>query len=382
VNTWGLLGKYSKELLEPVAATWRISLDKLRTEEPGSLELLNLIAWLAPDDIPRELLQGTAESPLAFNRRVEALLRYSLIRSGDGVIGVHRLVQEVTRNGLEEAERRRWVEAAVKLVNDAFPFVEYQSWPTCAKLLAHALQVAEYGKRLSAGMEAVGRLLNQAGLYEQERAQLWSAGRLLRRALEICEKVYGPDHTEVAILANNIGQILQAQGDLAGALGYTRRALEIDEKAYGPDHPSVAIEANNIGAILKEQGDLAGALEYARRALRIDERVYGPDCPEVATDANNIGQILQDQGDLAGALEYTRRALKIGERVYGPDYPDVAIWASNIGTILKAQGDLAGALEYARRALRILRITYGPDHPSTKRAAGNLRGIEEEIAGR
>src|SRR5258708_367843 len=65
-----LLKQYPKELLAPEAATWRISFDKLRTEEPGALELLNLIAWLAPDDIPRDLLQSTAESPPAFNSKV------------------------------------------------------------------------------------------------------------------------------------------------------------------------------------------------------------------------------------------------------------------------------------------------------------------------
>jgi tetratricopeptide (TPR) repeat protein len=338
----GLLGTYSKELLEQVAAWWRISFDKLRTEEPGALDLLNLIAWMAPDDIPRELLQGTAESPLAFNRRVEALLRYSLIRSGDGVIGVHRLVQEVTRKGLEAAEQRKWAEAAVTLVGDAFPFDlrDYRTWSACARVLAHAHQVTEHGERLSVSLAAVSRLLSVAGLYEQERAQLRSAWQLMRRALEIGERVHGPDHPTVARRANNIGQILLAQGDLAGALEYTSRALKVDEKIYGPDHPEVAIFANNIG------------------------------------------QILQTQGDLAGALEYAQRALKIGERINGPDHPNIAIRANNIGAILQAQGDLTGALEYARRAVRIWLATYGPDHLDTKIAARNLRLIEEAIAGR
>ena len=273
-----------------MAATWRISFDKLRTEEPGALDLLNLIAWLAPDDIPRDLLHSTAESPLAFNRTVEALRRYSLVQTGDGVISVHRLVQEVTRSGLEGAEEKRWAEAAVKLVNDAFPFYseDYRNWPTCARLLPHALQVTDHGVRLSAGLQAVGRLSNQAGLYEKQRAQLRSAERLYRRALAIGEKVHGPDHPTVAIRASNIGLLLKEQGDLAGALEYTRRALGIGEKVYGPDHPNVAMRANNIGMILKEQGDLAGALEYTRRALRIKQATYGPDNPSTKLTAENL----------------------------------------------------------------------------------------------
>jgi tetratricopeptide (TPR) repeat protein len=373
----GLLGPYSKELLQPVAATWRISFEKLRTEETGALDLLNLIAWMAPDNIPRDLLKRTAENALAFNRRVEALRRYSLITTGDGVIGVHRLVQEVTQNGLEEALQKRWAEAAAKLVDDAFPFDsdDYRNWPACARLLAHALRVAENGERLAVGLVAVSRLLNQAGLYVQERAQLPTAERLLRKALEIGEKIYGPEQPEVAVSVNNVAQILQQQGDLAGALQYARRALQIDEKAYGPDHTKVAIRANNIGQILEEQGDLAGALESTRRALVIDEKFYGPDHPNVAIFANNIGQILQEQGDLAGALENARRALAIDERVYGADHPNVARDTSNIGQILRAQGDLTGALESTRRALAIDEKVYGPEHPNVARDANNLGQI-------
>jgi tetratricopeptide (TPR) repeat protein len=417
------LRAYPKKLLAPIEATFRISLDKLRSEAPPAIDLLNLIAWFAPDNIPRDLLQPADADQLEFDDSVAALRRYSLIQTAEGVIGVHRLVQEVTRNGLDDAEQKRWAEAAVKLVNDAFPMpLDYRNWPACAKLLPHALQVTEHGERLSVRLEAVTRLLNDAGLYEQERTQLRSAGSLLRRALEVAEKVYGPEHPEVAIranniglilkdqgdlvgaleytrralaidekiygrdhpnvarVANNLGQILQAQGDLEGALEYTRRALVIEEKVHGREHPQVAIYANNIGTILKDQGDLAGAVEYTRRALVIDEKVYGPDHPMVAILANNIGQILQGQSDLAGALEYTRRALEIDEKVYGPDHPKVAIRANNIGQILKAQGDLAGALQYMRRALRIFEATYGPDNPTTKITAENLRLLEAKIA--
>ena len=218
-------------------------------------------------------------------------------------------------------------------------------------------------------------LSNQLGRTLQAQGDLAGALEYTRRALAIGEKVYGPEHPEVAISANNIGQILKAQGDLAGALEYTRRALAIGEKVYGPEHPKVAIRANNIGTILKAQGDLAGALEYTRRALAIDEKVYGPEHPKVAIRANNIGTILKAQGDLAGALEYTRRALAIDEKVYGPEHPKVAIRANNIGTILKAQGDLAGALEYTRRALAIDEKVYGPEHPKVAIRANNIGTI-------
>ncbi|MEK7404409.1 MAG: tetratricopeptide repeat protein [Acidobacteriota bacterium] len=73
--------------------------------------------------------------------------------------------------------------------------------------------------------------------------------RSRRQALKIDEKVYGPEHPEVAIDANNIGTILKAKGDLEGALGYTERALRIFESVYGADHPSTRIVAENLRSL-------------------------------------------------------------------------------------------------------------------------------------
>ena len=129
-----------------------------------------------------------------------------------------------------------------------------ETWNPSAHLLPHALAVAGHSERLGVGLKTASRLLNKAGLYLRNRGQLGAAERALRRALAIGENVYGPDHPEVAIHANNIGLILKHQGDLTGALEYARRALAVDEKVYGPDHPHVATDANNIGMILKARG--------------------------------------------------------------------------------------------------------------------------------
>ena len=175
-----------------------------------------------------------------------------------------------------------------------------------------------------------------------ELPNLSEAERVLREGSTVARGEGDEKHE--APLAGQLGLVLLHKGDLDGALSYSQRALKIDEKVYGPDHPQVANDANNIGQILRAKGDLDGALSYTQRALKIDEKVYGPDHPKVAIYANNIGGILKDKGDLDGALSYTQRALKIDEKVYGPDYPQVARDANNIGGILQAKGDLDGAL--------------------------------------
>jgi hypothetical protein len=106
-----------------VTTTWEISLNKARETE-GAADLLNLCCFLAPDDIPLDLLADHAESlpealaavvvnKLKLNRAVGALARYSLLERDGDMLSVHRLVQAVARERMGKEQAKDWVEAAV-----------------------------------------------------------------------------------------------------------------------------------------------------------------------------------------------------------------------------------------------------------------------------
>ena len=383
----------SEDHPETVATTWELSFEKLSESSPAATALLQLCSFLAPEDIPRDLIEGTsvdlpeplaaaAGDRLAFYDAIAEARKWSLLEAEGESLSMHRLLQAITRHRCDPGERALWGSVAVRLADAAFGYKndDLSTWERAGRILPHALAATRRVDDAEPS-ETVARLLNASGVYLFYRGELSTSLQLLRRSLAITEAVFGEEHNEVAIRANDIGQILKAQGDLDGALEYARRALAIDEAVYGKQHPAVATDANNIGTILKDQGDLDGALEYTQRALDIDEAVYGKQHPEVATDANNIGLILKDQGDLDGALDYARRALAIDEAVYGKQHPSVAIDANNIGQILKDQGDLDGVLEYTRRALAIKESVFGPGHAQTRIAAGNLavlRALKDE----
>ena len=377
---------------DTVVTTWNIAFDEVKQISSTGADLLNLCAFLAPDDIPVELLNlgvqhlpeslaAVAGDPLAFDDAMDPLRRYSLVEITAGTISVHRLVQAVTRDRLDEDEKKKWAEAAVRIVNEAFPFESYDvsTWPVCSRLLPHALAAAEHAEALDVASDSTGRLLNQTGLYLKERAQFAEAKEMYERALEIDEAEYGPDHPDVAIDVNNLGLVLKALGDMEGAKKMFERALVIGEAAYGPDHPQVAIYVNNLGLVLQDLGDMEGAKKMYERALAIDEATYGPDHPDVAIDVNNLGGVLQDLGDMEGAKKMYERALAIGEATYGPDHPQVAIYVNNLGGVLQALGDLEDAKKMFERALAIDESTYGPDHPDVAIDVNNLGFVLEAL---
>jgi tetratricopeptide (TPR) repeat protein len=292
-----------------VATVWSVSLDRVRAEAPAAEALLALCAFLAPD-LPRELpgeqpqalpeeLAQTVNDPLAYNRTLAEIGRYSLATVTPITLGVHRLVQAVIQARLGEEGERAWAEVAVGLLRERFPNKSWEvtTWPDCERLLPHVLAASGHAARLHVAGEEAGWLLDRASTYLRERGQYKEAKPIAERAVAISEQALGSDHLEVSWRCDNLGRTLQALGDLAAAREQLERALESSEAALGPDHPDVATRRSNLGTVLQDLGDLDGAREQLERALVIGEAALGPDHPMVETLRSNLRSVLRDIGE-------------------------------------------------------------------------------------
>ena len=147
------------DYLDTVATTWSLAMEEVSKKSPAAADLLNLCAFLSPDEISPgmlgegaehipEPLASTAADGLAMNRVVRALRRYSLIDASGESISVHRLVQAVVRDRLGEDDEKRWTEIAVRLLSVAFPFKsdDVRTWHLCSYLLPHALATAAHAE--------------------------------------------------------------------------------------------------------------------------------------------------------------------------------------------------------------------------------------------
>ncbi|MGH7601717.1 MAG: FxSxx-COOH system tetratricopeptide repeat protein, partial [bacterium] len=259
-----------------VATTWELSFQAVQRQCTAATDLLHLGAFLAPEEIPWDLLQpalshvkqlktSALADPLESDAAVAVLRRYSLLEvKGQSLLEVkgqflslHRLVQQVIQDRLPEAERAHWQETAVRLVAEVFPFDsdDVRTWPICGRLLAHALLLSE----AEIMPDAVAFLCNQVGLYFQARANYAEAESLYRRSLEIREKQLGPEHPAVATSLNNLAALLESQGKSADAEPLFRRSLKIREKQLGLEHPATGVSYGNLAGVLKAQGKYADA---------------------------------------------------------------------------------------------------------------------------
>ncbi len=368
-----------------VAVTWQTSFDRLQAP---ARQLLERLAWLGPEPIPETLLDvpvpGVEEDP--GRQSADALVEletYLLVTRAPEALTftVHRLVQNVTRcsqraDPVALAEALEWVNAA--FLDDP---QDVRTWPTLDPLAPHALTVARFADEGGLA-DQTAWLLNQLGALLWAKALHFEAEPLMRSALAIAEKSYGPDHPTVAILLSNLAAFLQTTNRLAEAESLMCRALAIAEKSYGPDHPDVAIDSNNLAQLFQDTNRLAEAEPLMRRALAIDEKSYVPDHPKVANRLNNLAMLLKATNCLAEAEPLMRRALAIDEKSYGPDHPNVARDLNNLARLLQATNRLAEAEPLMRRSLGIfleLGRRTGHEHPNLQEARANYVVLLEKM---
>lgn len=375
-----------------VATTWALNFADIEKSSPASADLLRLSAFLASDAVPFELfekggeqmpdelaakLAGLHENPLILDELLNPLLRYSLIRRDyqEHIYSINPLVQEVLRDGLSNDDRKAWAQIAVKAVNLAFPYPEFENWSFCRRLLPQALQCATHIDFFQLRFIEAALLLNKAGNYLLRRADYAQAERLLRRALELYEFNLGTEHPDTARSLDNLAELYRLQGRYAEAEPLQRHALAIRERVQGSERPDTAHSLNNLALLLSNEGKDADAEPLYRRALAIREKVLGAEHPDTAQSLNNLALLLSHQGNYADAELLHRRALAVREKALGPEHPDTAWSLNNLARLLSSERKYAEAEPLNRRALAIYEKTLGPEHPDTAWSLNNLAAL-------
>jgi tetratricopeptide (TPR) repeat protein len=275
-----------------VATVWSLSLERVHREAPAAEALLSLCAFLAPD-IPRDLpgeqpqvlpeeLAEAVSDPLAYNRMLAMVGRYSLATMTPTNLGVHRLVQAVIQGRLGTDGERAWAQAAVGLLRESFPNESWEiaTWERCGRLLPQVLAASGHAERLGVAGEQVGWLLDRAATYLRGRGLYRQARPIAEQAVAVTKAALGPTDPEVAWRYDSLGNVLWDVGDLVRARAEYERAVAIGEAALEPDHPHVAVWRNDLGSVLQALGDLAGARAQLEHALAISEAALGPDHPD------------------------------------------------------------------------------------------------------
>ena len=206
---------------------------------------------------------------------------------------------------------------------------------------------------------------NREGRYLEARIPLM-------RALEIRERVLGPEDAAVADTLQRMAGSLMNTGDYAAAEGYRLRALKIFERVLGSDNPDFANELNQLGSLYRQKGDYLKAINTYLRALRIFERAHALEGFVVASMLGDLGSVYYLQGDYRSAATYAERSRATWEKLMGPDHFHLEPSFGFLGRVAYDAGDYVKAEKMFERALELREKALGPDDLGLPARLGDL----------
>jgi len=386
--------------------TLEISYQEIESQSKVASELLSFICFFAPNNIHICLLKGDPEAiqeplrsvlddELLLDDTLETLLNYSLIERNGVNISVHRLVQLILRNRLEESLKKQMSAIVLKILCDKclFDFSDFNNWPKVLPLLPHALTTIEIAESLTLDGGMRGFLLNQLGLYFNSIGDYNAAAKAFKRSLEsFCADLDQEHPIRARALTNYVLALrnLKDPVQLDAFVDELEKSLEVLIRTFGPNSPEVSPEYTALGLIFRDIGgekNLTKAQKLFFNAAAINRDNVEENPLRVSTDLSNLASVFQEIGgidNLIMARLFLEEALDTDRKYLGSDHPAYAVHSNNYALILQDLGRIQrqrslfeSANTKLHEAHRILLDKYGDQHPETKKVLVNLRNSDE-----
>ncbi|MFD1543568.1 tetratricopeptide repeat protein [Nonomuraea guangzhouensis] len=398
-----------------ITRIWRITLNQLTDSSPLPGDLLRILAWMAPEAIPRTLLDaltsprpgtprhrwwqrthhGWGTRPLTdqagLTHALGLLAAYNMITLSSKTISVHRLVQAVARTpdtstsrSIADLHRQpdqiaTARDTATELLRLALPFdLEYpDAWPTAQKLLPHVTALTDHATPITDTI-TINPLLYRVGNFLRGQGALQQAITYLQRSVTLSERLHGPDHPNTLASRNDLAHTYQWAGDLDRAIPLLNATLADCERVLGPDHHNTLQTRSNLANAYREVGDFDRAIPLLETTLAHQERLLGANHPDTLNSRNNLAIGYKAAGDRERATSLMAATLADSERALGTDNPHTLSFRNNLALDHLEAGDLDRAIPLLETTLVAREWLLGTNHPDTLNSRNNLARAYQE----
>jgi tetratricopeptide (TPR) repeat protein len=369
-----------------IAASWTVAFERLAADDEVAAHLLTLLAWLAPEPVPGNLLTASVsgrllssvkDDPLRIADALRLLRRRGMVRFTDAGLQMHRvpaaLLRERTNGAF--ADRAGWAATVVRMIFDAMPEDPWKNpsvWPQWRGLLPHVLAVCDESRELAPVADEVLRLLDYAGRYLQTAGEPRNALPLFERTYAARRAQLGAEHNDTLKAAANLAVTLRYLGDYARARSIDEETFDLRRSKLGADHPDTLYSAGSLATELWYLGDYEQSRSLNEDSLTRLRRLSGDDHSDTLVAATNLAADLRALGLHQQAFQLDKDTFDRKRRVFGEDHPDTLRSATNLASDLRLIGEHAGARTLNEDTLLRKRRVLGEDHPDTLRSATNL----------
>ncbi|HEY7122999.1 MAG TPA: tetratricopeptide repeat protein [Ktedonobacterales bacterium] len=403
-----------------VTATLSLAFAQVEQASPAAAELLKLCAFLHADTIPKTLLTRAGDTlgptlhalacdPLLLDRAIKELRHFSLVQRDPDThtLRLHRLVQLLLSERMEPEERKGWIERLIRALLRIFPshqeaaqVADQKGWqpylshalvcvaalhevgitsPEAAELLnrvgyhsyfwgdtTQAIQLLEQGLALALkipeiGHEAIVFYCTMLGEVYMAVKEYRRAEALFRQALERCEQLLGPEHSQIAELLWPFASLLWRLGHYPQAESLAQRALALQEHHLGGDHYKVGLILTILGAVALYQDQYQKAERLFLRVIHLYEQTFGSEHFYLSSVKKQLADLYMRQALYPQAVALYQHVLQIAEQHFGPAHIQIAATVLDLGRSHFAMQHYSLAEPLCRRACQICEKTTDPD---------------------
>ena len=266
------------------------------------------------------------------------------------------------------------------LLNLGFVRMVQGRYPEAEQLLNDSVEALTPDRTAWAQGDLANAMYRLGGVYAAENRNREAKQQYLK-ALEIQEKLSGPNSREVGRTLLGLGQAYQAEGETSKAAESQNRAHEIAQRlsASGDDSGVELIAA--LGEATQNEGNFAQAEALYKQTIGIYEKTAGPEDPHLAGALVSLGCLYRDQQqfDITKARPLLERALAIREKTLGPDHPNTASILSSLSLLDFYEHRFGEAERFAERALPIQERAYGLDSFDVSTTLNRLGLAERDL---
>ncbi|KAL6236379.1 hypothetical protein BDW75DRAFT_239330 [Aspergillus navahoensis] len=362
-----------------VATTLIVSIDQIKERDPKAVEILQLIAFLDRNEVPKSLIQHRIKRPLELTKALGTLKAFSLIVSTDGKgnFSFHRLVQLVLRKWLilESLYEEKSIQA-MELLDEVYPDATFENWGICAAYLPHAQSV------LSLVPEVRGEdRKKQIHLQEGIAYYIWSQGyyqeaeKLDALIVEEKKREFGPEHPETLESMTGLAATYHDQARWAEAEKLDSFVLETRKKTLGSSDRLTLTTMANLATTYVSQDRMQEAEALRLEVYETSRSEFGEEDEDTIIAMTSLGALYIELGKVEAATDLIQRSLAWRKRNQGPEHKDTLVCSSTLARVYKAQGKLQEAEELALQCLTVSEAVLGRQHPETWIRKTNLAKI-------
>ncbi|GHG01522.1 MULTISPECIES: tetratricopeptide repeat protein [Amycolatopsis] len=341
-----------------LATTWLLAIGKL---SPTARQVLDTIAYFAPDSIPTSVLQPLASDEFTLTKAVGELLSHSLVNRGaEGSITVHRLIQAVTRHRIGDGSKQ--AARACDLVNTALPQrpLTLQTMEEFNRLNSHALTVVGHIPKDPSTFDLRYNLAFLHGDLGNAR----TAVAQLETLVDDISPALGIEDERVLRARHGVAFWVETS-DTPRAQSLLLDLLEVQTRVLGAEHPDTLITRHDLATAYIILGETDLAHRMLEELLPVRARVIGPKHVYTLATRSRVANCLAQIERFDEAITISKELLVDAIDTLGALHLDTIELRKSYANVIGEAGDPTTARDLYLEVVDQFTDQRGPYHRST-----------------